>query len=154
MSTVGTIGITCPRITNPINGQVDQPAGLPEYGSQATFTCNSGHRYSNIFYKVQPKSTLKNAHFLFYFAIRFVPVYLHVPPTPILVSLYPPHAPMLSLVSPANLYSAFTSASHSGTSSCSPFASPSFTVHLFLCHMYPILHPLYLFPIWFVEGLS
>ena len=83
MSTVGTIGITCPRITNPINGQVDQPAGLPEYGSQATFTCNSGHRYSNIFYKVQPKSTLKNAHFLFYFAIRFVPVYLHVPPTPI-----------------------------------------------------------------------
>ena len=39
-------GITCPQIAAPTNGQVNQPAGSPEYGSQATFTCNSGYRYN------------------------------------------------------------------------------------------------------------
>ena len=38
-------GITCLRPTAPANGQVTQPIGSPQYGSQATFTCNSGYRY-------------------------------------------------------------------------------------------------------------
>ena len=40
-----SVGITCPRLAALINGQVTQPTGSPEYGSQATFTCNSGYRY-------------------------------------------------------------------------------------------------------------
>ena len=66
-----TAAITCPRLAYPTNGQVDQPTGSPEYGSQATFTCNSGYRYSQYFYNKGPKFVLIQIY-IFNASISFV----------------------------------------------------------------------------------